>query len=162
MPKASAAHADCTGNPVSETKFDLRLDKRVASGASAVVGDKVRYVLRVSNRGPDAAPAPIVVRDPLPKGLQLISAKGRGWDCTAKLATDKVVCRRDNDLAAGKKAYPIVVVAKVSGAATGRVVNVARVSAAGETSPSNNRDVAAVQVGAVPALPETGFRIGWW
>jgi len=151
--------SDCTANKVAANRFDLRLDKTVVSESEVVAGDKVRYRLQVTNHGPDAAPGPIVLKDPLPAGLELVSARGKSWDCTAKLATDRVVCRRDAELGAGKKAPPVIVVAKASGQASGRVLNVATVRADGDVSPSDNRDVAGVQVGAVPALPGTGFRI---
>ena len=74
--------------------------------------------LRVSNRGPDTAPAPIVLRDPLPAGLELVSAHGKGWDCTVKKQPDLVVCRRDKDLAAGKSARAVTVVARVADGAS--------------------------------------------
>ena len=84
-------------NQVVPPRFDLVLDKRVVSSSTAEVGDSVRYKLRVSNRGPDTAPTPIVVRDPLPAGLELVTAHGKGWDCAVKKATDVVVCRRNED-----------------------------------------------------------------
>ncbi|WP_028650265.1 GEVED domain-containing protein [Nocardioides halotolerans] len=157
-PKADA-HADCTLNQVVPLEFDLRLDKRVVSSSTVEPGDSVRYRLRVSNRGPDTAPAPIVVRDALPAGLELVSARGKGWRCTVKKASDVVVCRRDGDLAAGKKAPAIHVVAKVAAGASGRIVNRAKVKAAGDVSPVNNRDTAPISVSAVPNLPHTGFRV---
>jgi uncharacterized repeat protein (TIGR01451 family) len=152
-------------NTVLRTEFDLKLVKRVVSSSHVRVGDTVRYRLSVSNRGPDAAPAPIVVRDPLPEGLELVSARGRGWDCTVKKATDVVSCCRDAGLKAGKKAPPIVVVAKVASGASGRIVNVAKVSADGDVAPANNRGVAPLDVAAPLGLPDTGFKVAlrfWW
>jgi uncharacterized repeat protein (TIGR01451 family) len=163
--------ADCTDNPVETVAttdedpgeaadFDLKLDKRVVSRARVVVGDLVRYRLRVSNKGPGAARGPIVLRDPLPRGLDLVSAKGKGWRCTVRRGADKAVCRLTQPLGAGKKAHPVVLTARATAAAKGRTVNRAVVRAAGDTRPADNRDVAAVTVTAPPSLPETGFRTG--
>lgn len=157
-PKAAGA-SDCTTNAVEVSDFDLRLDKRVVSGAKVQVGDLVRYKLRVGNRGPGEAPTPVVLRDPLPDGLELVSAKGKGWACKADRRRDKAVCTLAKPLGAGTKASPVVLVARATAAAGGRAVNKATVSAAGDTRPSNNRDVAAVTVTAPPPLPGTGFRL---
>jgi uncharacterized repeat protein (TIGR01451 family) len=151
-------NAGCTTSHTKDDSFDLALAKRVVSGAQATAGDKVRYKLQVSNRGPDAAPGPIKLTDPLPKGLELVSAKGKGWKCTVAKASDKVKCVRKQDLGADRKAPPVFVVAKATRAAMGRVVNVAKVSVAGESARSNNRDQAVLTV-APAQLPSTGFRL---
>ena len=156
---AGAARSDCTLNQVAALEFDLLLDKKVVTSTTAEAGDLVRYGLRVSNRGPDTAPAPIVVRDPLPAGLELVTAHGEGWDCTVKKQSDLVVCSRDRDLKAGKKAPALFVVARIADDASGSIVNKARVKAAGDVSPANNRDTAPLTVASVPELPHTGFRI---
>ena len=156
---AAAARSDCTRNQVVALEFDLKLDKKVLTDTTAEVGDTVRYGLRVTNRGPDTAPAPIVLRDRLPAGLELISARGKGWDCTAKKASDVVVCHRDEDLAAGKSAPKVTVVAKIAQGASGQIVNKAKVKAAGDTSPANNQDAAPITVDSVTDLPHTGFRV---
>lgn len=154
---APDGNADCTTtHPKAE--WDLRIDKAAVSGPQATVGDNVRYRLTVTNRGEGAAPAPIKVVDRLPRGLELLSAKGKGWRCAVGTKTDNVVCKRTADLRGGVKAPRIIVVAKTTKAATGRVVNVASVSVLGDTVESNNKDKAAVRVKARPALPQTGFR----
>jgi uncharacterized repeat protein (TIGR01451 family) len=156
---AAAARSDCTRNQVVALEFDLKLDKKVLSDTTPEVGDTVRYSLRVSNRGPDTAPAPIVLRDRLPAGLELVSARGKGWDCTVKKTSDLVVCRRDEDLAAGKSAPKVTVVAKIAQGASGQIVNKAKVKAAGDTSPANNQDAAPLTVASDTDLPHTGFRV---
>ena len=107
-----------------------------------------------------------MVRDALPGGLQLVSAHGRGWDCAVRKGPDVVTCRLGADLGVHQRAPAIRVVAKTTAAATGRVVNVARVKAASDAEPANNRGVAAVTVSPVPALPDTGYRVRapwpWW
>ncbi len=157
--RAAASRPDCTVNGIRPLQFDLRLDKKVVSSTTVEGGDKVRYRLQVSNNGPDTAPAPIVLRDPLPAGLELVSAHGKGWDCKVKTTSDLVVCRRDKDLAAHKNAHPVFVVARVAEGISGRIVNKAKVKAAGDVSPANNRDIAPVTVSSVPELPNTGFRL---
>lgn len=148
----------CTTTHTKDDSFDLVLAKRVVSGSQATAGDKVRYKLQVSNKGPDAAPAPIKLTDPLPQGLELVKASGKGWKCRVAKASDKVSCVHKQALGADRKASPVFVVAVASKTATGRVVNVAKVAVAGETARSNNRDNASITV--VPAqLPSTGFRL---
>jgi uncharacterized repeat protein (TIGR01451 family) len=141
-------------------RFDLKVKKSVLGTSRVVLGDQVRYRIEVTNRGPDAAPAPIKVTDRLPKGLELLQAKGKGWRCTVDKRTDRASCVRDKALAPKQAAAPITVVTKPTKAALGRrVVNVARVSAAGDTVASNNKSVAAIRVTRAPVLPHTGFRI---
>ena len=130
----------------------------MVSDKTVEVGDTVRYKLQVANRGPDTAPAPILVRDSLPAGLELVKAHGKGWKCQAKKVSDVVVCTRDDDLAAGNKAPALIVVAKVAADASGRIVNKAKAKAAGDVSPANNHDAAPIQVAGVTDLPHTGFR----
>ena len=142
----------------AEDDFDLVLDKRAVNGAQAKVGGTVRYKLTVRNQGTDAAPGPITLTDPLPKGLELVSAKGKGWKCQTRKGSDTVKCVLKNGLGADRKAPPVFVVAKATRAAMGRAVNVANVRVAGESARSNNRGTAAITV--VPAqLPATGFRL---
>lgn len=145
-------------------KFDLRLTKEVTGDSRAMVGDDVRYRIQVSNRGPDLAPAPIKLVDKLPAGLELRSTSGRGWDCQVDKVKDKVVCKRDRALRPGRKAAPVIVVAKTTRNALGRLVNTAQVSASGDTRISNNDDKAEISVVPVPPPPGTGFRTmlpGW-
>jgi fimbrial isopeptide formation D2 family protein/uncharacterized repeat protein (TIGR01451 family) len=139
-------------------KFDLMLDKRVIGKDRVPVGGKVRYGLRVTNNGPGVAPAPIRLVDKLPKGLELVSAKGKGWKCKVKKGPDKTICLRNRNLKPDRRAPLVTVTAKTTKAALGgRLVNKAKVSAGGDMVPSNNRDVAEINVGRVPP-PSTGFR----
>ncbi|MDQ4053282.1 MAG: DUF11 domain-containing protein [Actinomycetota bacterium] len=140
-------------------KFDLVLDKKVVGKTRVMVGGNVKYRLQVSNNGPDVAPAPIKLRDWLPKGLELKSARGKAWDCTVDKKKDKVACVRDQQLRAKGKAAPVFVVAKTTKAALGRrLVNIAAVDCVGEMTCRNNPDTARVSVVRVPP-PSTGFRL---
>lgn len=144
--------------PPAEDDYDLVLVKRAVGGTQAKVGGSVRYKLTVRNTGADAAPGPITLTDPLPAGLELLSAKGKGWTCKTHTARDTASCVLRKDLGAGKKAAPVFVVAKATRAGLGRVVNVANVRVAGESVRSNNKGRASITV--VPAqLPSTGFRL---
>ena len=146
-----------TAVAVEPTGPDMVLSKRVVSGAQAVVGDRVRYRLQVSNKGTAPTSSRMKLIDKLPAGLELVSAHGKGWRCTVRKATDNVSCVRNQALRADQKAPPVFVVAVATNAAMGRVVNVASVRVAGETATSNNRDKAPITV--VPAqLPATGLR----
>ena len=136
---------------------DLVLDKRAVSGTQARVGATVRYELTVRNKGTAAARARIRLVDRLPAGLELVSTTGKGWRCTTHRASDVVRCVRRKDIGSGRRAAPVLVVARTTRAATGRVVNVATVRVARESARSDNKDAAAVTV--VPTqLPATGFR----
>jgi uncharacterized repeat protein (TIGR01451 family) len=147
-----------TTSPVAEpNNADLELAKMVVSGAETTVGGQVRYRLQVSNHGTAPARGPIRLKDPLPDGLELRSAQGKGWRCAVSKAADTVSCVRQKALRADRKAPPVFVVAVATKAAMGRVVNVATVAVAGETARSDNRDKASMTV--VPSqLPSTGFR----
>ncbi|WP_210439309.1 CshA/CshB family fibrillar adhesin-related protein [Nocardioides xinjiangensis] len=157
-PTARAGQSDCTSNPVAASDVDLALAKRVVSGRKVLVGDRIRYTLRVSNKGPAVAAGPIVVRDRLPRGLELLSAKGRGWECEVDRGADRAACTRTSALRPGARTPAVVLVARATAAATGRTVNVATVRGGRDTRPADNRDVAGVRVSAPPALPGTGFR----
>ena len=142
----------------ADPDVDLVLHKRAVTGTQVEVGGMVRYRLTVRNRGTDTASRPITLVDRLPAGLELVSANGDGWRCTTRKATDTARCVRKKRTGAGERAAPVVVVARATPAATGRVVNVARVRVAGESVRSNNQGTAAITV--VPAqLPATGFRL---
>ncbi|MDQ4054770.1 MAG: GEVED domain-containing protein [Actinomycetota bacterium] len=148
---------DSTCNPLG--RFDLALNKSVVGKTKVMVGDKVRYRLKVSNNGPDAAPAPIKLTDKLPKGLELRSAQGKGWKCEVRKASDTVECVRNKGLGPDRKAPPVTVVATATKAALGgRVVNTAHVSSNGDIERSNDRDEAVITVRRVPPPPATGFR----
>ncbi|GAA5108483.1 hypothetical protein GCM10023339_07560 [Alloalcanivorax gelatiniphagus] len=136
---------------------DLVLRKSVVGQSRVTVGDRIRYRLRVTNKGADTATASIKLVDRLPKGLELLSARGQGWECKVRKASDTASCVRERDLGAGK-ASAVHVVAATTRAAIGRSVNVASVSVAGESAQANNKDGAKVKVTPMPALPGTGFR----
>ncbi len=117
----------------------------------------VRFRLKVTNNGPGLAQASIRVRDRLPRGLELKSATGKGWECRANKSTDVVVCVRDRNLAANKSAPAIMVVTKATKAAGPQTVNTAHVRGPGDDNPDNNSDTAHPP----PPAPGPGYRSSW-
>ncbi|CAM3545434.1 hypothetical protein [Nocardioides zeicaulis] len=126
---------------------DLTLDK--SHQGDVVVGQTVRYSLRVTNAGPTADPGPLTVTDVLPTGLSFVSGSGEGWTCVGGAA---VVCTREGALAAGAS-VDLVVEAAVGPDAYPSVRNVASVdSPAEETDLTNNQDDDVAPVVPVSAL----------
>jgi uncharacterized repeat protein (TIGR01451 family) len=96
------------------------------------------YELRVHNIGRGPTSELVTVTDPLPTGLEMDSVTGAGWNCNASTAT-KVVCTRNDALAAGSS-YPAIVLAVVIGRATVVPIhNVATVTTP-DADPSNGSD----------------------
>lgn len=137
-------------------QVDLALRKRVVTPSRVTAGETVRYRLRVRNRGTGASTGRVTLVDRLPEGLRLVSAEGRKWRCTTRGART-ATCVTKASVRPGTKAPAVVVVARVDGSATGRIVNVARVRVPGESARADNRDRAGVTV-VPPRLPSTGFR----
>ena len=72
------------------------------------VGVEGRYRLNVTNVGDAATVGTVTVTDELPEGLELKSASGGGWDCSASnTATDFVECDLSAELGAGIQAAPV-------------------------------------------------------
>src|SRR4051812_8611166 len=70
------------------SKADLSIT--ISTSASSVqAGTNVVYTMRVSNAGPDPASS-VIVTDPLPPALSLISATATQGDCSG---TTTVTCR---------------------------------------------------------------------
>lgn len=102
----------------------LRLAKTLTSYADG----KASYRLAVTNSGPNATVAPILVTDPLPAGLSYMSASGRGWSCA--VAGKLVSCSYSQSLLPGSVA-PVTLVTMVSGIAGTAISNVASVRGGG-------------------------------
>jgi uncharacterized repeat protein (TIGR01451 family) len=132
--------------------YHLVVRKRVDGMHRVEVGQRVRFTITVANTGPDAAPAPLKVRDKLPKGLELVKARGTGWSCKVNKRTDVATCKAGAALAAGHSTAVLKVVAKSTRAALGhRLTNVATVSTAGSkaTTRSNKTHVRVVRAPSV-------------
>jgi uncharacterized repeat protein (TIGR01451 family) len=154
---AAPARRDCTVHQVR--KYDLIVTKRLTTARKVDVGAKVKYRIVVTNDGPDAATGRIKVVDRLPRGLDLRSVHGKGWNCWVRNEANTAACVRRKALAPDRAAPQIIVVATVRPAAAGRrVVNTAQVYGVSDADTSNNDDPAVLSVAQIPPLPGTGFR----
>ena len=117
---------------------DLAIANAV-SPASPTSGQQLVYVLTVDNSGPSVA-TDLVVLDPLPAGLTLVSASGDGWVCTG---TTTVRCTRPS-AAVGVSLPAITVVAQSSAALQGEVSNTATVTATQFDPIASNNTASAV------------------
>ncbi|MGB0113964.1 MAG: hypothetical protein WBP59_12135 [Ilumatobacteraceae bacterium] len=102
---------DTANDPVDVgTLADLGIVKSHDAGAVRI-GENLEFTLQVNNIGPSEA-RDVVVTDPVPAGLTVVSAAGAAdpstWDCSATVDSD-VSCALDGPLAAGADAEPIIV-----------------------------------------------------
>lgn len=77
-------NTDEVTDPVTPS-IDLSIEKKVQS----LKGDRVTYRITVSNAGPSATVEPVVAKDKLPKGLELLEVRANDWSCsnTARVVT---------------------------------------------------------------------------
>ncbi len=121
-----------------EPQADLSLTKQ-ASVTQASVGQRFDYQLTVGNAGPAAATG-VVVTDPLPAGLVLVSVTSTQGDCTG---TDTITCTLGT-LADGASA---TITLTVQAQGSGNLVNQATVTAdTADLNDSDNTGSAAVNV----------------
>ncbi len=105
------------------------------------IGSQVDFTLAVHNAGPSTARS-VSVTDPLPAGLEFVSADGgAGWTCAYDAPTRTASCDHDGPLAADTDAAVIHVIADVQATAYPAVTNVATVdTATPDSDPDNNTD----------------------
>ncbi len=121
-----------------EPRSDLSLTKRT-NAVRVSVGAQFTYVLTASNAGPDDATG-VVVTDPLPAGLSLVSVTSSQGDCGG---TDTITCDLGT-LADGASAEIMLTVRAES---AGELVNQASVtSGSADLDDSNNSGTATVTV----------------
>jgi uncharacterized repeat protein (TIGR01451 family) len=101
----------------------------------AIPGSTITYSIGVRNEGPSDATG-VTATDRLPAYLQLVSASGDGWTCTAE-----VECTLTGTLPAGTSAESITLVAEVLADAPAEVSNTASVSG-NEPDPTPGNDTA--------------------
>jgi uncharacterized repeat protein (TIGR01451 family) len=93
------------------------------------------YTLTVSNQaGTSATTGTVTVTDPLPSGLQYISATGTGWYCSPDFSGP--YCARSDPLSPGNSYPPITVTLNVNYYASSTLVNRPSVSGGGALSAS--------------------------
>lgn len=130
---------------------DLSLVKTASAMNSA---RQITWTLTVTNRGPNIAPAPIIVSDNLINDLRFVSATGSGWSCSA--SGQVVTCQRAADLGVNATAPGITLVTSVvAGVPVGTTLtNTATVGLPGgvvvDVNPGNNT------AGASTSVPDTG------
>ena len=118
-----------------DPSVDLAITKRQLG--DLVTGRRGTYELVVTNHGPATATS-IVVTDLVPVGLQLVSASGKGWDCTT--AGNDVRCTATSSLRAGEDLAPVEIVVDVVASGSETVVNTGIVGGdQPDRDPSNNQ-----------------------
>ncbi|MBI1742083.1 DUF11 domain-containing protein [Candidatus Acetothermia bacterium] len=153
---ASTGDANATNNTASDLTTvnaalepDLSLSK--SHSGNFTVGLVGTYTLTVTNVGSASTTGVITVTDTLPLGLSFISGTGAGWNCSAMSLT--IICTNPGPLAPSTSST-ISLVVGVSIA--GNWTNIATVSTAGDTNPSNN---AANDPTIVNASPQPDLQI---
>ena len=107
------------------------------------------FTLLVRNTG-DTPVSPIVVTDPMPAGLSLVSGTGTGWDCSLSTAA-QLNCVRNAPLNAGNSAPLITATVTVAGNAAPVLINQATATAQGATGNATDAAVAVCRRNPVPA-----------
>lgn len=112
-------------------------------------GQDVGYSITVTNKGPSTAASPTVVTNTLSDGLTFVSAKGKGWSCSA--VGQEVTCTNTDTLASGASLPVLTITATVI--ARGTITNSAVVT--GKTFDPETSNNAASAKGTVAG--ESGF-----
>ncbi|MFN2469935.1 MAG: hypothetical protein ABR583_02895 [Gaiellaceae bacterium] len=117
------------------------------SVTKTVVNDGLlRYTLTVRNAGP--SPAGARLTDPLPAGLELVSAGGSRWSCSGTATVD---CTYDGLLEVGASAVVTIVTRPLR---TGAFSNTAGVTTTNlDRNPRNDYATAIAEIEAVPPPP---------
>jgi uncharacterized repeat protein (TIGR01451 family) len=131
----------CIDNPVNR-RFDLTIRKTLPETVLEV-GDSYVYRIEVENIGPNAAPAPVTVRDVLPVGVRFRNTpEGLNWTCSSN-NSNILTCNYSGSTAVGTFTNLLLIVDVTSDALgandSATIENCAEVIATGESSSSNNR-----------------------
>ncbi|MGA9876623.1 MAG: DUF11 domain-containing protein [Solirubrobacteraceae bacterium] len=137
----NAAEADTPVPPAA----DLAIQK-TASLATVPAGGQVSYTLLVKNNGPNEA-TNVVVLDPLPAGLEIVSALPSQGECTTG---NGVICKL-GVIADGGGAQ-ILVTANVAASAAGKIDNTA-VVAGGQVDPDPSNNTSSTSIEVTPLTP---------
>ncbi len=70
---------------------DLTIDKSHEAD-SFQVGETGKFIIRVTNNGPNVASGPVTVVDTVPAGLDFVSGEGLGWTCEPDREAATVTC----------------------------------------------------------------------
>ncbi|HEY2955596.1 MAG TPA: hypothetical protein VGK89_10160, partial [Candidatus Eisenbacteria bacterium] len=126
---------------------DLALDKRHTG--SFTDGANGTYTFVVRNLGPSSTSGASTVVDTLPAGLAYVSGSGTGW--TFSSSGSIVTATHSGAIVAGDSSIFTLTVS-VGPAAVPAVINTAVASTAGDSDPSNDRDVDPTTVIGAPDL----------
>ncbi len=165
----AAADPDADGNPgnngdptpVMFPSLDYDLAASKTGPGEVNNGDPANWTIVVTNSGPAPAPAPIVVTDVLPAGLDFVAAAGNGWSCSAAGRT--VTCTRATDLAIGASSS-LTIQTRAFGAEGERLSNTVSVESQGlvaEPVLSNNEASASLIFGVLPATGRNLGTLAW-
>jgi uncharacterized repeat protein (TIGR01451 family) len=120
------------------------------------------FTFSIANIGTLSTTGPIVVTDPMPTGLRVVSAAGTGWDCSATTPFT-VNCTNPGPLAPFAPALTITVQVSVLLGGPSTIRNTATVSTDGDSNPSNNSDSDVLGVDRsqlAPVASPAGFAAG--
>lgn len=126
---------------------DLAITKTVSG--TFVTGGTATYTLTVRNVGTVATSAPITVSDNLHASLQFLRGAGTGWSCGA--VQQAVTCTTTSTLDPGASTS-VQLDARIAGAATGAITNVANVATNGDRRPANDTSAVGIFVQTAPDL----------
>jgi uncharacterized repeat protein (TIGR01451 family) len=133
--------------------FDLELTKFHVGTFST--GQQETYTLTVTNKGPGSSEGTITVTDSLPSGMTYVSFSGTGWSCSAGAGNATVTCTFNDTLAPNTSTRFTLRVRVSTTQCT--VVNVATLTALGDTDSRNNtvRDTTQIGGACTPIPGET-------
>jgi uncharacterized repeat protein (TIGR01451 family) len=130
---------------VAPTGFDLSLKKYIGTGSvdaqptspvSVNTGDRISYLIRVTNSGPQSSSGVTTVQDILPVGVTASgSASGSGWTCSYSGAT--LTCTSTQVVPSGGTYSDITVPVIVTVTAGQSVTNIAAVDNPNEVNRCN-------------------------
>lgn len=115
--------------------FDLALRKDHIGNFTPDSQDT--YTLTVTNNGPGPSLGTITVTDTLPSGITYMSFVGSGWSCSVGAGNSTVTCTYNGTLAVNASTSFTLRV-RISQNIQCSVINVATLTAAGDTNSSNN------------------------
>lgn len=124
----------------------VRLVKKLVSYTDSVA----TYSISLINDGPGPTSRTARIIDPLPDGLQLISANGPGWTCASSGTT--VACRHPGPIGVDNSAT-VTLKAQVTASAGSKIVNIANGGVGNQNVSSNPVPVSS------PALASTGAQV---
>jgi uncharacterized repeat protein (TIGR01451 family) len=110
------------------------------------VGVDGAYTLTVRNVGSGTLDGEITVHDPVPAGLQVVSASGTGWSCTVSGQDVDCTATPPGGLASGASLPAITVTVDPTPAAVPSVTNTASVASDNDVNPDNDRSSSATNI----------------